>query len=161
MNSPFGVCEALADQLDSPITRVLYLRHYLRHLVLRGRLEHTFSVNSEGLAMESEERLNVLDPQALKPIGLTQRESEVLAWVAEGKSNNDVGLILGIRSVTVKKHLEHIFEKMGVETRTAAVAFAIRASRRTIRLGFFPFGYIVAEMLDIDLTFVLEALFST
>src|SRR5689334_22298492 len=110
--------------------------------------------------MESQERLNVLDPQALKPIGLTQRESEVLAWVAEGKSNNDVGLILGIRSVTVK-HLEHIFEKMGVETRTAAVAFAIRASRRTIRLGFFPFGYIVAEMLDIDLTFVLEALFST
>jgi hypothetical protein len=50
MNSPFGVYEALADQLDSPITRVLYLRHYLRHLVLRRRLEHTFSVNSEGLA---------------------------------------------------------------------------------------------------------------
>src|SRR5690242_21684310 len=103
----------------------------------------------------------LMGAEAAKRIGLTLREREVLAWVAEGKSNNDVGLILGIRSVTVKKHLEHIFEKMGVETRTAAVAFAIRASRRMIRLGFFPFGYIVAEMLDIDLTFVLEALFST
>jgi len=113
--------------------------------------------------MESEERLNVFDPQALKPIGLTQRESEVLAWVAEGKSNNDVGLILGIRSVTVKKHLEHIFEKMGVETRTAAVAFAIRASRGTTNLTFFAFSYVLNEMLDtgFSLALIHEALLSS
>ena len=113
--------------------------------------------------MKSEERLDIVDPQALKPIGLTQRESEVLAWVAEGKSNNDVGVILGIRSVTVKKHLEHIFEKMGVETRTAAVAFAIRVSRRIIKLSLFPFGYVLAERLDcqvIDLALMLEPLLS-
>ena len=113
--------------------------------------------------MKSEERLNVFDPQALKPIGLTQRESEVLGWVAEGKSNNDVGLILGIRSVTVKKHLEHIFEKMGVETRTAAVAFAIRASRRMNEIGLLPFGYFLSEMLDytaIDLALILAPLLS-
>ena len=113
--------------------------------------------------MESEERLNVLDPQALKPIGLTQRESEVLAWVAEGKSNNDVGLILGISSVTVKKHLEHIFEKMGVETRTAAVAFAIRASRRMMNLSLVPLGYVLSQLPDysaIDFTLIFEPLLS-
>ena len=113
--------------------------------------------------MKSEERLNVFDAESLKPIGLTHRESEVLAWVAEGKSNNDVGLILGIRSVTVKKHLEHVFEKMGVETRTAAVAFAIRASRRMMNLGLLPFSYGLSELLDytaIDLALILEPLLS-
>ena len=114
--------------------------------------------------MKSEERLDVFDPESLKQFGLTQRENEVLAWVAEGKSNNDVGLILGIRPVTVKKHLEHIFEKMGVETRTAAVAFAIRASQRMMKVGFFPFGYILAGRLDPDLiglALILEPLLST
>jgi DNA-binding CsgD family transcriptional regulator len=80
--------------------------------------------------MTLQEKLNLFDPQSLKSMGLTQRETEVLAWVAEGKSNTDVGVILGIRSVTVKKHLEHFFQKMGVETRTVAVAFALRASQR-------------------------------
>ena len=114
--------------------------------------------------MKSEERLNVFDPESLKPIGLTQRESEVLAWVAEGKSNNDVGLILGIRSMTVKKHLEHIFEKMGVETRTAAVAFAIRASRRMTKLSSLPFAYLLTQMLEdnvVDLALMLEPLLSS
>ena len=113
--------------------------------------------------MKSEERLNVFDPESLKPIGLTQRESEVLAWVAEGKSNNDVGLILGIRSVTVKKHLEHIFEKMGVE-RTAAVAFAIRESRRMTKLSSLPFAYLLTQMLEdnvVDLALMLEPLLSS
>ena len=98
--------------------------------------------------MKSEETLKVFDPRSLQSIGLTQRETEVLAWVAEGKSNNDVGLILGIRSVTVKKHLEHIFEKMGVETRTAAVAYAIRASRQVVKTAFLVFGYFHNDMPD-------------
>ena len=88
----------------------------------------------------------LFDPQSLKSIGFTQRETEVLSWVAEGKSNNDVGLILGIRSVTVKKHLEHIFQKMGVETRTAAVAFALRETRQIERTtALLPFGYLLLE----------------
>ena len=88
----------------------------------------------------------LFDPQSLKSKGFTQRETEVLSWVAEGKSNNDVGLILGIRSVTVKKHLEHIFQKMGVETRTAAVAFALRATRQIEKTtALLPFGYLLLE----------------
>jgi len=53
---------------------------------------------------------------------LTQRESEVLLWVAQGKTNRDIGEILGMSPRTVNKHLEHIFVKLGVETRTAAAA---------------------------------------
>src|SRR5580765_2982117 len=98
--------------------------------------------------MTLQEKLDLFDPQSLKTMGLTQRETEVLAWVAEGKSNNDVGLILGIRSVTVKKHLEHIFEKMCVETRTAAVAYAIRASRQVVKTAFLVFGYFHNDMPD-------------
>lgn len=55
---------------------------------------------------------------------LTPRETEVLSWLAKGKTNRDIGDILGMSPRTVNKHLEHIYEKLGVETRTAAVAAA-------------------------------------
>lgn len=55
---------------------------------------------------------------------LTPREAEVLSWLAKGKTNRDIGDILGMSPRTVNKHLEHIYEKLGVETRTAAVAAA-------------------------------------
>ena len=55
---------------------------------------------------------------------LTPREAEVLSWLAKGKTNRDIGDILGLSPRTVNKHLEHVYEKLGVETRTAAVAAA-------------------------------------
>ena len=60
---------------------------------------------------------------ALSSYHLTQRESEVLTWVARGKTNKDIADILGMSPRTVNKHLEHIYVKLGVETRTAAAAF--------------------------------------
>jgi len=57
--------------------------------------------------------------------GLTAREAEVLYWVVQGKINRDIGDILGASPATVKKHLERIHAKLGVETRTAAAAMAI------------------------------------
>lgn len=57
---------------------------------------------------------------------LTPRETEVLSWVAKGKTNRDIAEILGMSPRTVNKHLEHIFEKLGVETRAAAAALASR-----------------------------------
>ncbi|OQK15537.1 LuxR family transcriptional regulator [Methyloprofundus sedimenti] len=53
--------------------------------------------------------------------GLTAREAEILMWISRGKTNKDVGLILDTSPRTVNKHLEHIFEKLGVPTRAAAV----------------------------------------
>ena len=62
----------------------------------------------------------------LATAALTPRETEVLSWVAKGKTNRDVGDILGLSPRTVNKHLEHVFEKLGVETRAAATALAGR-----------------------------------
>nr|WP_206370664.1 response regulator transcription factor [Solimonas marina] len=58
---------------------------------------------------------------------LTAREAEVLLWVSRGKSNRDMSEILGISHRTVNKHLEQVFEKLGVENRAAAAAKAVRA----------------------------------
>jgi len=55
---------------------------------------------------------------------LTARESEVLLWIAKGKSNRDIGDILGLSSRTVNKHLEQIYVKLGVENRASAAVKA-------------------------------------
>ena len=56
---------------------------------------------------------------------LIAREAEVLYWLVKGKADLDIGDILGSSPRTVQKHLEHVFEKLGVETRTAAAAMAM------------------------------------
>ena len=63
-------------------------------------------------------------PRQLQQVALTPRETEVLSWLSKGKTNRDIADILGMSPRTVNKHLEHIFEKLGVETRTAAAAVA-------------------------------------
>jgi DNA-binding NarL/FixJ family response regulator len=69
------------------------------------------------------------DEHALKQhfIKLTAREADVLAWIARGKSNRDIGEILGLSPRTVNKHLEQIYVKLGVENRASAAALAVRA----------------------------------
>ncbi|HAF00237.1 MAG TPA: DNA-binding response regulator [Methylophilaceae bacterium] len=63
---------------------------------------------------------------------LTKRESEVLYWTIKGKTNRDVGDILGSSPRTVNKHLEHVFSKLGVETRTAAASLVTSRIRLAI-----------------------------
>ncbi|MFT5588354.1 MAG: DNA-binding NarL/FixJ family response regulator [Bradyrhizobium sp.] len=67
-------------------------------------------------------------PASLSMAGyqLTPREQDVLTWLAKGKTNRDIAEILGMSPRTVNKHLEHIFVKLGVETRTAAAALVAR-----------------------------------
>jgi DNA-binding CsgD family transcriptional regulator len=60
----------------------------------------------------------------LASAGLTLREAEVLLWVMRGKADSEVAVILGSKTATVSKHLEHIYEKLGVENRTAAANVA-------------------------------------
>ena len=60
----------------------------------------------------------------LESLGLTPREAEVLLWIAQGKTNSEISTILGASENTVKKHTQHIFEKLGVDTRNAATALA-------------------------------------
>jgi DNA-binding NarL/FixJ family response regulator len=68
------------------------------------------------------------DFSSAKPLialGLTRRAAEALLWLAQGKTNSDIATILGITESTVKKHVQEIFEKLGVETRGAATVRAL------------------------------------
>jgi DNA-binding NarL/FixJ family response regulator len=72
-----------------------------------------------------EEKRAAPDAQDAAMLGLTARESEVLNWIACGKTNYEIGVILEMHTATVKKHVEHIFKKIGVENRTAAATVAL------------------------------------
>lgn len=63
--------------------------------------------------------------QPLLTLGLTPRAAEALLWLAQGKTNSDIATILGITESTVKKHVQEMFEKLGVETRGAATVCAL------------------------------------
>jgi DNA-binding CsgD family transcriptional regulator len=68
-------------------------------------------------------------PDLLGGLGLTPREAEVLAWVAQGKTNRETGIILEMSTRTVQKHLERIFVKLNVESRTSAILKAWQTCR--------------------------------
>lgn len=68
-------------------------------------------------------------PPDLAHLCLSPRETEILRWVVQGKTNPEIGLILGISTRTVQKHLEHIYSRLGVENRHAAISLALTASR--------------------------------
>ena len=59
---------------------------------------------------------------------LTERQIEVLSWVARGKTNAQIGQILSLKTGTIGKYLERIFPKLGVENRTAAASFVLRTN---------------------------------
>lgn len=81
-----------------------------------GQDEHLFRLTGQTQASDSE-RLK-------QHFALTSRESEVLAWISKGKSNRDIGEILGLSARTVNKHLEQIYVKLGVENRASAAVKA-------------------------------------
>jgi DNA-binding NarL/FixJ family response regulator len=61
----------------------------------------------------------------LGSLGLTARETEVLNWIAQGKTNYEIGVILSACTRTICKHVERILSKLCVENRTAAAAIAL------------------------------------
>lgn len=96
----------------------------------------TFAAEAGGRRLElncapsesaEESRLIYLDekappatPEQLLVLGLTPRESEILFWLAQGKTSPEIGIIVGAAANTVKKHVEKVMQKLGVETRLAA-----------------------------------------
>lgn len=65
-------------------------------------------------------------PAELIPLGVTPRQAEVLYWIAQGKANAEIAMILGTSPRTVHKHVEMLFERLGVENRAGAIATALR-----------------------------------
>lgn len=85
---------------------------------IRNERHRTIVMEETGITVTSER---------VASLGLSKRESEVLAWIGQGKTNEEIGHILGCSPRTVQKHLERIYIKLGVENRTAAAMVAIDA----------------------------------
>ncbi|HVR49725.1 MAG TPA: helix-turn-helix transcriptional regulator, partial [Pseudorhodoferax sp.] len=81
------------------------------------------------IVMREESDAAVIEALGLS-LALTAREAEVLYWLVKGKTNRDIGEILGASPATIKKHLERVYVKLGVETRTAAATAALRRVRQ-------------------------------
>jgi DNA-binding CsgD family transcriptional regulator len=87
---------------------------------------------SELLLLALEEQPETIPLAALQQLGLTRREAEVLAWLARGKTNVEIGKIADMSARTVEKHIEHLFQKLGVENRTAAAIRALQTAERFV-----------------------------
>ncbi|MBI4886315.1 MAG: helix-turn-helix transcriptional regulator [Acidobacteria bacterium] len=93
--------------------------------VARGRLIVRLVETAGGPVLHLTEERHSIPRETLEAWRLTGREAEVLAWLVEGKTNAEIARILGARPRTVEKHCERIFQKLGVENRTAAVRRAL------------------------------------
>ncbi len=108
------------DSLSSP---QLPLRFQQENRQLTMRMTIDIPGKRYLLFLAEEAILSILD--ALGLLGLTQREAEILAGVIRGRSNQDIATDLQMSINTVRKHLEHIFEKLGVKSRTEAISVAL------------------------------------
>lgn len=96
---------------------ILLMKHFCRHLVLAHQNEHILKQS-----VQARPQVENWDHVILRRAGLTRRESEVFAWMAQGKRDREIATILGISYRTVTNHVYAILRKLGVETRTAALA---------------------------------------
>jgi len=110
--------------LTTPPNESLEVRQPLDPLAIpgpSGTLVVRYCECSAGFILMFEERAASFSLSTLIHLGLTRRESEILCWVTQGKTNPEIGTILDISRRTVQKHLERIYARLGVENRTAAV----------------------------------------
>jgi len=132
---PEDLTNWLAHQVVSSACRGAYSSPVPPLVVTRGagRLQVRFlkdhAAGNSLLLMEEDVEISTKDLEAL---GLTRREAEVLSWIAQGKTNSDISVLCGISERTAHKHLEHIYQKLGVETRTAAARRALTAKKQSL-----------------------------
>ncbi len=118
--------QAAREGREAPVLAADAQRRLLASLHDPRRLGHEGESNeNEWLLVLREENHAAAIQSLVVAFRLTAREAEVLYWVSKGKTNKDIGDILGTSPRTVNKHLEHVFEKLGVETRTAAANMAL------------------------------------
>ena len=89
--------------------RIRHLPHGIQSVLVLEEIHHTMSSSP------------------LISVGLSPREAEILSWVTQGKTNPEIGTILGISRRTVQKHLERVYSRLGVENRHAAMALVREA----------------------------------
>ena len=122
----FGACEGLPERLRAWLADPalpLQLASAEARLVVMLRRDR-------GRALLVEERPDPLSTAALARLGLTPREAEVMAQLAHGRTHEEIARALRMRPRTVAKHLEHVYRKLDVPNRGAAVARAFFFDRR-------------------------------
>lgn len=96
-------------------------QHHQLQLNLLTKIDHNRFFKHVLVQLKEQSQMPSAEDIALACPNLTPREAEVMHWVTMGKTNRDIAEILLLSPRTVNKHLEHVFEKLFVETRTAAV----------------------------------------
>ncbi len=130
--TPVGTVEFCSDRAARLLARYFPGRVQGRvpDALLKGqavaglRVAHSTRADTDVVLWMLEETPPQPTPALLEPLGLTPREAEILFWIAHGKTNGEIGVILGMASNTVKKHVYNLLPKLGLETRIAA---ALRA----------------------------------
>ena len=115
--------QALAGWLDEVISSSRPSRFILDRVGTQLCLQVLYR-ESNSVCLLLEQRAKSLAPDNARGL-LTQRQIEVLAWVARGKTNAEIAKILSLKPGTIGKYLERIFPKLGVENRTAAASFVL------------------------------------
>ena len=82
----------------------------------------------------AETLMEAIDHTPLRRAGLSRREAEVLHWMSQGKRDKEIAIILGISYRTVTHHVSAILQKLGAETRTAAVAAAAPTVKQSVQI---------------------------
>lgn len=126
---PLPLQQWIADAMTQPaVEQVSALTMAGESSQLIMRLARRAQSASGELSLLMEERPLPVDPRASLASAylLTARELDVLLWLVKGKTNRDIGDILGMAPRTVNKHLEHVFVKLGVETRASATALTLK-----------------------------------
>ncbi|MEG4216015.1 helix-turn-helix transcriptional regulator [Microcoleus sp. Pol14C6] len=131
---PYSLPESLQHWFQEQIARIafnrnvpsrclpLHIQQAGRQLIVRLLPD---PINQQYLLLLEEEELQSFSISTLESLGLTKREAEVLFWIAKDKSNAGIAKVIGCSEGTVRKHLEHLYGKLSVQTRTAAVMVAL------------------------------------
>jgi DNA-binding NarL/FixJ family response regulator len=120
------------DYLVKPVARLDLLR------AVEARCERQ-RLNEQSLRRTLEWASPTPDFSSFSPLvsafGLSEREAETLLWIAQGKTNAEIAMILGNREATVKKLAGQVFDKLGVSTRTAAALRAVEVLPRSVSVS--------------------------
>jgi len=114
------------DYLSKPVGH----EELLATIVARLERKQTFDAHAREQVASAQLKPDFSSPAPLRALDLTPREAEILLWVAQGKSNAEIAIITQASEKTVKNHLTHVFEKLGVESRNAATVRALEVLSR-------------------------------
>ncbi len=125
--TPFIFLTAKGEKNDLRSGMNLGADDYLTKPVAHGDLLRAIEtrLRRSGQQVKREFKPDFSTAAPLQKLGLTPRAAEALLWLAQGKTNSDIATILGITESTVKKYVQEMFEKLGVETRGAATVRAL------------------------------------